>query len=681
VQCAHLSICNNSGISNVSGFVGTTKLINSTFNVCKVDGNSSSGGAVKGMTFDDADHVVCKECSASGNITSAGTSSVHGIEFVALQNVEMKCMQTSNNVSFGSHVYGLSMANGKAVTIDGLSSNFNQSDSDSIAYGLRATGSLTGSQLLHVSCDSNLGGISVYGIDIENAQSVTCTALSAVSNKAAENARGLYMHTGNIISCKQGNFSGNTVTVSGISSENSLQTVELSKHAPSHLSTGAYGMNCSNLNGLLCSDIEASRNSGFRCSGVVAHGITESVFKNCITSYQRATGNYFIDTPFSGVDMTVIPVQANQVSTIFGGISDTTLVNAKDAMTTMLLSVMALKDLQDSCEINPENTVQYGYLKSLVSTQLLLRAIIAQFRRFGTAIGLHLHNCTNCHVYDHTAHGNVSEKDSGIGLAMTGTSVGHICKQGSFSGNEGWTDSKRQSDVDKTIDISEVLPFWQALGMKMLTADNVDTTTNIVGSITQSHLSWLPATRSAPYTHIGRLTVSFNTDTGPFYELVHPVGGIGAGVIVGDAAENIKIKDVIASNNRSGAGQAYGILQDVTTSCVVQDSQMYQMFANTLGYAYGLAEFNFQSNSIHSGNVLFGNAIENMLNANYLVPYDPTNCAQLSFQVKKIYNGDFSQMANILPYDNIEIEFIGKRSADRNLPDNVKEDWLSTYTS
>ena len=665
----------NNGLDEVMGFEFQTSVSSMVMKDVAANGNSSSGDLVKGFSFDDAQNVSIENGFANGNNTTAGTGAVYGIDFIALETVQMRDIYTNNNSSFGSNVFGVAMDNGKSVHIDGFSSNYNQSEAASIAYGMSATTALSGGDIKRASLDHNIGGAQSYGLSIIGPDSIYIEDSSFSSNSAGDTSVGVYLQNGGTVIVKNSGLNGNNVTDVSVASENVLQVGDISKHGPGHFTAGAYGAFIDSTDGIIFEDVQASKNSGFRSAGIFAKDITDGNWTNCLTSFQTATGNYFIDNPFDGLDMALIDVPDLQAPKIFGGIASNATIDVVASIKDLFENMTQIKILQDLCEYDPSSVDEYNYRKTIASTQLLIRATMAQFRRYGTAIGMHLHNCSNCSLTNHIASGNSSTKDSAIGFAATGTTTGHIIESGSFSCNDAWTDSKESLTGD--IDISAVHDLWSKLGLEVLTADGADTTTAIPTIITADHLDRLPATQPDPALNSGRLVVSFTSGAAPFYELIHPIGGIGAGIIIGDAAENVEVRNSSCVNNHGSAGQAYGIMQDVTTSFLAQDNRLYQTSVNTLGFCFGVAEFNFQSNSVHAGNVMFANAIARGLNSNFFVPYNPENPTQLTFQLKTIHNGDFSVMANALAYDNIEIAFVDCKPLDKNLPDNVKSDWLS----
>lgn len=676
-----VSISGNNGLSDVVGFDFQTRADGIFLNDISIDGNKSTEGAVKGITSTQILNADFSNISVSSNGTSAGTADVYGIEIPAAHAVSFSDVAINNNNSSGGDMYALSFDAARSLNISDMWCSYNQSSADFNAYGMKVNTSLRDAEISGVSCTSNAGGIGVYGIDVASATSVILDNAVLSNNVASQYARGLHIDGGEIITLSNCVCDANQILDSSIAAENVLQIGDISKHAPAHFDTGAYGIYLQDVEGIVCSGVEASRNKGLRAGGIVAKNVVEASFVKCSTSYQSATGAFFIDNPFDGLIMSEVAVPDDQATTIFGGVDLGSVVDLDFAIKNLFLSMTSLKELQDQCDFDPASTVEYGYRRTVAAGQLIIRAIMAQFRRYGTAVGMHLHDSINCYLEDHAAVGNVSLHDSAIGLVTTGKSVGHVIKGGHFSGNNGWKASARQTDVSQSIDISDVHPLWQALGAEVLDADDSDASSAIPAIITSDNLARRPATMEQPYVHLGRLVVTFTSGISPYYELVNVTGGMGAGIVIGDAAENIEIKNCVCANNCGNAGQAYGILQDVTTSLTAHDNQIYQNFVNTLGYGFGIAEMSLQSNSVHAGNIMFANTIENMLNANFFVPYDPTYHSQLSFQVKTIHNGDFSVMANALPYDNIEIEFINKRPDDLYVSDDVKSDWDALYVS
>ena len=133
-----------------------------------------------------------------------------------------------------------------------------------------------------------------------------------------------------------------------------------------------------------------------------------------------------------------------------------------------------------------------------------------------------------------------------------------------------------------------------------------------------------------------------------------------------------------ASNN-ANAGRAFGMLQDTTTGLVAKDNRFYQSSANDLGYCFGMCETTVQSNSVHVGNVMFGNSVGDNANFNYAIPFDPAAHPNIYFPRKTAYNGDFTQFANASPFDNLVIEFVTAKQENPYAPTGMFErcwyDW------
>ncbi|NBX77896.1 hypothetical protein EBQ93_00880, partial [bacterium] len=236
---------------------------------------------------------------------------------------------------------------------------------------------------------------------------------------------------------------------------------------------------------------------------------------------------------------------------------------------------------------------------------------------------------------------------------------------GQFNYNRAWTNSAVQESTN-TIDTTALNPLWASLDYNLLHNGT------FVSSSTDGY---------------GVLYIDdVDEDTGRFElhideydnaELCTPCGPIAAGIVIGDTSERVHVSDVVCAGNQGNAGQAYGLLHDVSLGSSVQNSQFYQNMTNTCGIAYGLADFTPQSGSLHLGNIAFGNQYDSFVDSNYMVPFNPGDTNNLEFPIKIGYNGNITELANASPYDNIEIRFTYHTPEDtQNMPDGVFRDWV-----
>ncbi|NBX77823.1 hypothetical protein EBQ93_00495 [bacterium] len=310
----------------------------------------------------------------------------------------------------------------------------------------------------------------------------------------------------------------------------------------------------------------------------------------------------------------------------------------------------------------------YGYHKLFVETSMLLRAIVAQARTWGVAVGTQLNNCSDVVITNLTACGNNSDKDSAFGLIFANNCTDCKVYGGQFNNNEAWAASDLGHTFANTIDIRAMNQFWAALDVDMLDFNS----TGYVAS-SDAHYGKLNFLTDANAT-TGRLAVRLTDDT--ISELCTPCGPMAAGIVIGDTTARVDIADVTCAGNKGNAGQAYGLMHDVSVGASVQNSRFFQNMSNTCGIAFGLADFTPQSLSVHLGNTAFGNQYHVFMDSNYIVPFHPGAPYNLEFPVKVGYNGNITELANASPYDNIEIRFIYNAPTDpTNLPDGVFADW------
>jgi hypothetical protein len=450
-------------------------------------------------------------------------------------------------------------------------------------------------------------------------------------------------------------------------------------------------------------NVEASKNTGMRAGGFAIIGCNDCTLDNCKTSFQQATGNYFYSSnAFDGLE-TYIEIPEYQRDTIFGGTLDN-YVDVVQLVKGTLHGTRNIKYLQDTNNFDPALASVYNNMAEISAGHVLLRAIMAQFRAFSTAVGVQIHNSVNCVLHDHIAIGNQSQNDNAVGVGVSGTAEGHLIIRAKCSGNEGWVTSK--ADGSGTMDITQTLPFWTFLGTHVLSIDNWvgdELYGETIGSLTEPISATISVDQIGLHSHYSidgndqpqveapllfepsidtdRLAITFINSgdieypLGCLEEFCSVVGGMSVGILIGDGAVNIEVKDCDCANNKGNSGLAFGLMQDITTSLSAIGNRLYQSTVNDLGWCAGLSEYTLQSNSVHFSNVMFANTIGDMLNANFFIPFDPNNYPTIAFPLKRAYNGDISQLANALPYDNIEIQFIAPMQESAFIPNDMTSYW------
>lgn len=693
----------NNGSGAVYGMEFATSVVALDIHNASCNANSSSGTNAGGFRATAAKAIVLEDLSADYNQASSADAVV-GIDFLtSVSSLDIQNVSASNNVSAADNATGLHLVAANAVSVDGLTCNYNQASSTDtkVVYGVYAETSLTSAHMDNVSCDSNYDGDLAYGLYITQPLSVDMNRVSASKNDGDSRAVGLVLDgissAGSNVTVRNSVFNGNKSTDSFADAAKRTDA-NLSKHLPvaatAALLDGGFGVYVYQVNSSVFENVEASQNEGDRAGGLYATTCDDCTLRGCKTSFQQANGNYLADStdPFNGLTKTAIAIESNHESTLFPGIVGSGESGTVDWFTLtkdFLDSLRNIKYLQDQDDFDPVESSVYAHMKKFVSSSMLLRSAIAPFRHFSTAVGVQIHNCFNCVIEDHIAVGNKSTNDSAVGIGVNGTAEGHLIVRAKCSGNEAWVASKKASNGN--MDISAVSDFWAHLGTYQLdsawageeiTADTH--TMPLAGTITSAHIA-LHTTNSihandnpSPAIALDRLPVTFTETDGPLEEFGPAVGGEAIGILVGDAAEHVEVSACDCANNKAHAGKAFGLLQDVTTSLLAKDNRFYQTVTNDLGMTFGMCECTLQSNSVHVGNVMFSNAVGDYLNSNYMIPFDPDDHPNIFFPIKTGYNGDIGNFANASPFDNLEVQFVAAKQTDPYVPNNMAAHWETT---
>ena len=707
----------NNGSGNVYGMefltsVNALDIINSS-----CSGNiSTSAGVVEGCKIVAGVAVNVNGLEAHYNQSAGGTNQVIGINFdTSASSLTMKNIAASNNISLTGDAIGLCIAGGNSVSIDKATCNYNKSATTHTARGMYFVTSLQSGSLHNIATEGNYNGEQVVGLHLQQPLSVEMDNVTASRNSGTSRSYGVFLDgqsaAGANVSILHGIINNNITSATATTMAAADTTASVSKHLPvnaadsvtgfTNVLEGGFGVYIYQVDSCYFTDVEASKNTGVRAGGVYIATCNDCTLQDCKTSFQQATGEYFYTAdPFNGLDNSAIVIPTAQKPTIFGGSTDTS-VDLLQLTKDYLHGLRNIKYLQDISEYDPNLAATYNNIAEISGAQMLMRATMAQYRAFSTAVGVQVHNSVNCVMQDHIAIGNQSAKDSAIGVGISGTAEGHLVVRAKCSGNEAWADSK--ATLVGNMDISTVLPFWTFLDARVLSATWAGATLSgaAIGTLTdpisspittaQINRQTANAINSAdqpqptlpvlfePSIALDRLAIVFiasgNYPAGSLEEFGSIVGGVAAGILVGDGAVNIEVSASDCANNKGNSGQAYGLIQDVTTSLSAKDNRFYQSTVNDLGWGLGLAEYTLQSNSVHVGNVMFANAIGDMLNANYFIPFDPLDYPTISFPVKIAYNGDIGNFANASPFDNLVIEFVAAKQLLAYIPNNMVAYW------
>ena len=666
---------------------------------------------------------ICLYHAKSGTFSSLNANANHakrlsnGICFSCVVSSDIDCAHADNNLSDMSNVVGAYFDRCHSLGLQDISATSN-------------IGSLQAYGMLYESCSAvNVDGAiaddnsvdrtnplatASYGLWWNSPEACFLKNISGSNNRGRTLGVGLYAKQTRTFHVDQADFCLNSATeyVDGETTRCN-DALNASKFFSNDYPSGALGMYFSESCDVSLKAVTACKNFAHRAAGIFALNSSDFVLCDCITSFQAATGNYFIDDPFKLDDLDPLndilfcdfPIPFTQYSTLFGSpeledpLNPGTIIpadqlNLLQAICCFLQSVALIPTLPNAglaiknhsmcsstngaisdCDSDPCNPDANNSEKKFVSSWLLIQAAMAKYRLFGGAVGLHIHDGDGFAVKNHFSNGNNSVKDNAAGIACTGSNKNHIFEGGRSINNDGWTESAFGAVVSGRYELGAVKPFYDALY-----ATTTGTLTNDfdIGPGTQL----LPRLDRFCTDIIDKKVLKYfkisldcscpgGSGTAEDFWLTNPVGGMGVGVLLADCAEHIEVRNMDCANNKGFSGFAFGLLQDVSANNNLDGNRFYQNFTNILGICFGLADITTHSTTIAMRNFMFCNRLGDYLNFNYLVPYNPADTFGQNFPIKTAFNGDFSTLVLAGAYDNIEIRFTKLAPQNPCVPDYI----------
>lgn len=543
--------------------------------------------------------------------------------------------------------YGLYSTKLHQMHIDqsSLSTNFADNASlatknGAIAAGLYlaggAAGDLASLKISNVDASGNIGTNSGRGIYVNDANALfiedtTCCLNEGTSLRTDENT----------------DLIGTTTTVAGHNQSASV----ISKHLGVLTHTGGVGIWLESVTNALLTHVRASYNQGLRATGILGRSCIDCEFIGCVASSQQATGDCF-HTNLASQSNIAFPAIAAQQQLLYGGDSLAT-IDMRYATDKFLVSAGSIKTDQ----ANSAASEAYSDVRTVVSAMALLQAAVARYRVWGTAVGMHLHNCQACFIDKLHAMRNISTKDSAMGIAFTGEVEGCIVRNSELSYNIAWQDSKRTASAQAynyTFEMQAVHPFWDLLANEAA-AEGLPTGDGQWERADSSAVQGFDDTTT--FVAQGEnLKIRLDTTN---RNLVNPVGGVAVGCLLGDAAFDILVENNVMQGNNGHSGQAYGILMNVVFLPVIRNNRIYYTSTNSYGFSYGIAEFSAHATSASMNNELSANKAGAYFNANYMVPFDATDVQKpsMSYQIVSTFNGDLDAADVMKDKDSLEVKY------------------------
>ncbi len=722
--CTGISIEENGAQS-----FGACNVVLENVSACK---NIARDGNVIGLHIQRPQTLTARHIKANENNSFlnslAGPFSTHGIHFeTATDNVILEDIIASNNSATNGDTIGIELDTSTALQVDGMIANANSSKTSAAApttvvssvHGILCSTSLTGCTLHNLQACGNNTAHRTHAIHIFNPLDVVIKDVLASSNSSDQTGLvngspvlyqsiGLFIDGGQGVAIENVYASGNTETetnednlalsVDAGTAENVVNTTAaIAKHFPVAPESGAYGVF---VNGTQCVSINGGstcKNDGVRAFGTYMRNSGNHTIYELEASGNRARGTPWFDPdPFNGVtDPIAIP--AAQQDTIFAGATGPVEVQIAYEEYIQALSQFNTQavtgNVVDLCTA-VSGGMNFG--STVSSTLDILWAIIAQYRRFSTALGIGCYNCNYVTIDNCRANDNHSDHDNAGGIAFYGCgNKGHVVQDNVTAYNACWTDSQRGGatfDIEGDTDVSEWLPFYTFVGALRFVSEVVNagvppddtyTLTAITSPVTLAHIALNPTALTQPEGTVKpednwtlnerRLTVGFTA--GPAVQNLYnfaPVGALVAGILL----EGQRDSNVLQNNsysNSAHAGLGCGIISDATSSTMFTDNKATANEADALGYAWGLADISYSTPNVWYKNWMYANRVDVFLNSSLMIMFDQTFSLGQMLPVKVLYPGSIGAMSVASALDNIIVEFSNCRQIEDCMSDCVKQ--------
>jgi len=653
------------------------------FNAVQVSGVASLTLAV-GMEFKNDKNVDVHNSEVTGVVSQTLAIGIDAYEVAPavskdlnFENVEVTCLTASSGSVADPKVFGIKLSDVSHVHFDKVSAEalsgqaeatglwFNNVDcadvNNSIFACNKATRSTDGTVSHNNSCNSIANGVYVSN----GSEGVNFVNIHANDNVGQNMGHGMYIVSSSLITVEGSSFDSNKGELACVSECDNIVTQaaanEISVHGPvvSAARTGGFGIKSVSSSRIDIFHSHANGNNGHRAAGIWFLGGDLCNVKHVSANDQSANGDYLNTTAVAAIaDLTAVAITpaANVDLLLQGGSSP---VNLIAAIQTWIQKIDAFRTSWSlattplsGCNVN---------IGAALAVMNQIEAVLALYRCWGTAIGIHAHNMTNSNFYKVTATGNISLNDSAIGVLFSGRSKNNIFDDAVCSLNQAWTASVQAAPAGigytYQYDLGAVAPLWAkitAIATNKLNpvAANVNTVgfnTTAGGLVAQGEVAFGATPNVSP------LWVSFDTNTTKYALVALPGYPTAAGVIAGDRFEIGRVSDVTAENNLGNSGLAFGIAADQALLSIFQNNLVVGNAVNIYGMAAGLFDSNNFASNAWLQNYMTRNMINGFYNANHILQYNMVNTDSLKMDACCVFSRSCSPSGGL---NNIEVFYL-----------------------
>lgn len=708
--------------------------------------------------------VKANNNSSSLNV-GTGPFSTHGILLeTSVDNLEMYDVTASGNVANNGNATGVQVDKATVVHADGVKANDNRSETtptnNNVAevrgiYFKASVGSeqSAGCVMNNLQACGNINAYRAYGIHLQEPTGVTMEHVDASSNKSDQTGQvnsnpvlsqaagvmiegGKHVHMTDVytsVNTQAETTAANLLSYVATGPTNrdethvngdpaGSHTDQIARNYPVASRSGAYGVLAQGVQSFRLEDAVANANEGVRAFGVLVRDLVRDnvvdtapvttpitghnpMLRNVEASHNHATGGALNTIAGTNTAMTVPDLHA---PTIFGGLTTTETVDLVAAYTEYLKALskhateVSSGTTSSFCTSSPASGTVSEISKVSAMAQIIW-AILAQFRRFSTSVGIGVYNCDSAIIDSCKAIGNNSDKDGAAGIALYGCgNKGHMVQNCTTGYNQSWTDSERENlnatDATGTTDISEWASLYSFIGVKKLVSEATGpdpdeyTVTALGSSVATSDIAVNPTLTTQPGTVVDgtwainqrKLTAGFGADAQAYRELYNfsTVVPTSVGIAL-EAQRDSHVLNNHSYSNHGHAGLAFGILSDSASTTMFQGNKATANESDAVGYAWGLADLAYSTPNVWFKNWMYANRVDVFLNSSLLIAFDSDFSANQTLPLTTVQPGATEQLARASAVDNMIIEFLNCRQIEDCIGDCVKQTWedLSVVTS
>ena len=519
--------------------------------------------------------------------------------------------------------------------------------------------------------------VKAVGFCAERAEGLTFERCKFSYNSGFNTAIGLCLHDATTIDFQECDFFYNKAKtyakneLSGRSDTGSIryqqEHEEISNHGPAVNAalTGGYGCiveDCKKINFQNC---KAQHNVGHRSSGFTLRDSALIVFQDTRSLYQYGYGEFLHpDINLQGLGG-VVPHNHNlEILEIHKPRLFNHLLADKS-----FLEHLNIRKLSESLLAGTES-VRAKWLsnkkesvaqeKRMIASIGVLSALIARFRLWGVAFGVHLHNCVGCLIQNCKFSGQLSDNDNAVGCIVTGCSEDLYIEDCVFSYNCSWKNSVRRgaskkNRCDSFYDLSAVKPYWDMIVKSYNQASNEQEFGFFTAGeklIAQGHKE-LGGEGHDMY-------VILNQKKYNYVSIIAPLAG---GLVLSDCCDGGTLLRNFFHANQGGAGYCAGLLLHIAQNFLVQDNKFEDNASNIYGHCRGLMDVNLYSENSFLNNTLSFNRVDGYYNAHSLVIAESRNTESSVYPLVELNSG--KAKTKISDIDNVEIVFPMSKALDK----------------